>query len=323
MDVSLLRETLLSPPVLSFALGAGAAFARSDLEIPQPIARFLSLYLMFAIGIHGGHGLHETGLSVSIALVLLAAMLLALLVPVYTFFILRWRLDVYNAGAIAATYGSVSAVTFVTASAVVTSLGIQSGGHMVAALALMESPAIVMGVLLVRRSLGSHGGSGTDLWRVTREAAVSGPLVLIVGSLLIGFLAGDAGWRQLAPFTDGIFRGMLSLFLLDMGIIAARRAKDLSASGAFLPLFAIVVPLVNAALGLGLAYALGLAEGDAILFMTLAASASYIAVPAAMRMAMPEANPSLYVSMALALTFPFNIVIGIPLYVWIVRLLWS
>ena len=319
----MLLETLLSPPILSFALGAGATFARSDLEVPPPIAKFLSLYLMFAIGIHGGHGLHETGLSVSIALVLIAAVLLALVVPVYSFFILRGRLDVYNAGAIAATYGSVSAVTFVTASAVLTSLGIPSGGHMVAALALMESPAIVMGVLLVRRSLGSTDGGGAELRRVTREAAVSGPVVLIVGSLLVGFLSGDAGWRQLEPFTDGIFRGMLSFFLLDMGIIAARWAKDLSASGAFLPVFAIGAPLVNAALGLGLAYMIGLGEGDAILFMTLAASASYIAVPAAMRMAMPEANPSLYVSMALALTFPFNIVIGIPLYVWVVRILWS
>jgi len=316
-------DTFLSPPVLSFALGAAATVVRSDLEVPPAIAKFLALYLMFAIGIHGGHGLHETGLSGSIAMVLLAAMLLAIVVPLYSFFILRRQLDAQNAGAIAATYGSVSAVTFVTASGVLSSLGIQSGGHMVAALALMESPAIVIGVLLARRSQVSRGGSGAGLWLVTREAAVSGAVVLIVGSLLIGYLAGDAGWRQLAPFTEGIFLGMLSFFLLDMGIIAARRARDLAAFGAFLPMFAIVIPLVNATLGLGLAYLMGLAEGDAILFITLAASASYIAVPAAMRLAMPEANPSLYVSMALAVTFPFNILIGIPLYVWVVRSLWS
>ena len=257
-------------------------------------------------------------------MVLLAAMLLAIVVPLYSFFILRRQLDAHNAGAIAATYGSVRAVTFVTASGVLSSLDIPSGGHMVAALALMESPAIVIGVLLARRSQAtSGGGSGAGLWSVTREAAVSGAVVLIVGSLLIGYLAGDAGWRQLAPFTDGIFLGMLSFFLLDMGIIAARRARDVAAFGAFLPLFAIVVPLVNATLGLGLAYLLGLAEGDAILLITLAASASYIAVPAAMRLAMPEANPSLYVSMALAVTFPFNILIGIPLYVWVVGSLWT
>ena len=316
-------DTLLSPPILSFALGAAATFVRSDLKVPPAIAKFLSLYLMIAIGIHGGHGLHETGLSGSIAIVLLAAMLLAIVVPLYSFVILRRQLDAHNAGAIAATYGSVSAVTFVTASGVLSALGIQFGGHMVAALALMESPAIVLGVLLARRSHASSGGSGAGLWLVTREAAVSGPVVLIVGSLLIRFVAGDAGWRQLAPFTDGIFLGMLSFFLLDMGIIAARRARDLSASGVFLPLFAIVAPLVNATLGLGLAYLIGLGEGDAILFITLAASASYIAVPAAMRLAMPEANPSLYVSMALAVTFPFNIMIGIPLYVWVVRWLWG
>jgi len=316
-------DTLLSPPILSFALGAAATFVRSDLKIPPAIAKFLSLYLMFAIGIHGGHALHDTGLSGSIAIVLLAAMLLAIVVPLYSFVILRRQFDAHNAGAIAATYGSVSAVTFVTASGVLSSLGIQSGGHMVAALALMESPAIVLGVLLARRSQASGGGSGAGLWLVTREAAVSGPVVLIVGSLLIGFVAGDAGWRQLAPFTDGIFLGMLSFFLLDMGIIAARRARDLSTSGVFLPLFAIGAPLVNATLGLGLAYLIGLAEGDAILFITLAASASYIAVPAAMRLAMPEANPSLHVSMALAVTFPFNIMVGIPLYVWVVRLVWG
>jgi len=316
-------DTLLSPPVLSFALGAAATLIRSDLEVPPAIAKFLALYLMFAIGIHGGHGLHETGLSGSIAMVLLAAMLLAIVVPIYSFVILRRQLDAHNAGAIAATYGSVSAVTFVTASGVLSSLGIQSGGHMVAALALMESPAIVIGVLLARRAQANNGGSGAGLWLVTREAAVSGAVVLIVGSLLIGYLAGDAGWSQLAPFTDGIFLGMLSFFLLDMGIIAARRARDLAAFGAFLPMFAIVVPLVNATLGLGLAYLMGLAEGDAILFITLAASASYIAVPAAMRLAIPEANPSLYVSMALAVTFPFNILVGIPLYVWVVRSLWS
>ena len=256
-------DTLLSPPILSFALGAAATFVRSDLKVPPAIAKFLSLYLMFAIGIHGGHGLYETGLSGSIAIVLLAAMLLAIVVPLYSFVILRRQLDAHNAGAIAATYGSVSAVTFVTASGVLSALGIQFGGHMVAALALMESPAIVLGVLLARRSHASSGGSGAGLWLVTREAAVSGPVVLIVGSLLIGFVAGDAGWRQLAPFTDGIVLGMLSFFLLDMGIIAARRAQDLSAFGVFLPLFAIGAPLVNATLGLGLAYLIGLGEGDA------------------------------------------------------------
>jgi len=325
MDTSLLAANLLSPPILFFALGAFAVGVGSDLEIPTPIAKFLSLYLLFAIGMHGGHALHESGLHASVLVTLLAAVVTAFVVPLYSFAILRWKLDVHNAAAIAATYGSISAVTFVTAGAFLASQGRTFGGHMVAAMALMESPAIVVGVLLVRAlapaareapraALGRH---------LVREACFNGSVLLILGSLVIGFVTGTPGWNAVSPFADGIFKGMLSFFLLDMGLVAARRLRDLRSAGAFLPAFALGAPLVNAAVGLALARLLSLPATDAFMFTVLCASASYIAVPAAMRLAVPEANPSLYVSMSLAVTFPFNIVIGIPLYAFLVRIWWG
>lgn len=316
-------DNLLSPPVLFFALGMFAALVRSDLEIPQPIAKFLSLYLLFAVGFHGGHALHGSGLTVQVGLVLGAAVVMAMVVPAYTFFVLRLRFDVYNSAAIAATYGSVSAVTFVTAGAFLKAAGIPFGGHMVAALALMESPAIVVGVLLLRTFVRS-GRDGTFHWkRLIHEACFNGSVLVILGSLIIGYASGDRGWSDVSPFADGIFRGMLSFFLLDLGLVAGRRLGDVRAAGWFLPAFAVGVPLVNAAMGIAIAALLGLGQGDALLFSVLCGSASYIAVPAAMRLAIPEANPSFYVPMALALTFPFNIVLGLPLYLAIIRALWS
>lgn len=321
MDAGLLLGNLLSPPILFFALGVVAVWAGSDLEVPQPVAKFISLYLLFAIGMHGGHALSEAGIGWTVAGSLGAAMLLAVVVPVVAFYLLRRRLDVHNAAALAATYGSVSAVTFVTAGAFLDSLRIPWGGHMVAALALMESPAIVVGVLLRRVSLARSGAAAEPLGRLLRESCFNGSVVLIVGSLLIGLATGARGWQAVGPFVDGIFEGMLSFFLLDMGLLAARRARDLRGLGAFLPSFAVGLPLVSATLALGLSAGLGLATGDAIMLLVLAASASYIAVPAAMRLAVPEANPSLYVSMALAVTFPFNILVGLPLYAWAVQTL--
>lgn len=316
-------DNLLSPPVLFFALGVFAALVRSDLEIPQPIAKFLSLYLLLSIGVHGGHALQVGGVNLQVALTLVAAMLMAVAVPVYTFYLLRVKLDPYNAAAIAATYGSVSAVTFVTASALLKSSGIAFGGHMVAAMALMESPAIVIGVLLMRLHARSARQEPFDWQHLLREACFNGSVLVILGSLVIGYVSGARGWEDLAPFADGIFKGMLSFFLLDMGIVAARRLSDLRQAGWFLPAVAVGVPVFNAAAAIAIAAVLGLGEGDALLFAVLCASASYIAVPAAMRLAIPEARPSLYLPMALALTFPFNIVIGLPLYLAVIHALWS
>lgn len=320
MTPALVLDNLLSPPILFFVLGVVAVLVRSDLEVPQPIGRFLSLYLLFAIGVHGGHALHGSGISASVLLSLGASVLMALVVPLYVFFLLRLKLGVHDAAALAATYGSVSAVTFITAGAYLRAAGLEFGGHMVAALALMESPAIVVGVLLVRTFGG--GDSRVGIGHLVREALVNGSVLLILGSLAIGYVSGDDGWEAVAPFADGIFKGMLSFFLLDMGLVAARRLGDLRSAGWWLPAFGVGVPLLNAALGIGLAALLGLTVGDALMFTVLCASASYIAVPAAVRMAIPEANPTLYVSMALAVTFPFNIVIGLPLYLLAIRALW-
>jgi uncharacterized protein len=321
MDVSLIVSNILNPPVLAFFMGMLAVFVKSDLEIPAPISKLFSLYLLFAIGFKGGVELVKSGISQEVILTILAAMLMSAIVPVYTFFILKVKLDAYNAAAIAATYGSISAVTFITAGSFLTQLGINFDGYMVAALALMESPAIIVGLLLV--NIFTAGEKRDFAWsEVLREAFLNSSVFLLVGSLIIGLLTGENGWEKLSPFTQDMFYGVLTFFLLDMGLVAARRIKDLQKTGAFLIGFAILIPIVNATVGLLIAKFIGMPQGDTLLFSVLCASASYIAVPAAMRLTVPEANPSLYVSTALAVTFPFNIIIGIPLYLYGINLFW-
>jgi len=322
MDFSLILSNLLNPPVLFFFLGMLAFVVGSDLEIPQPLPKFFSLYLLLAIGFKGGVELNKSGLTAEITWTLGAAMLMAVLVPVWTFFVLRRKLDVNNAGAVAATYGSVSAVTFIAATSFLTQLGIKSGGHMVAAMALMESPAIIVGIALVRW-LGKMDGTAFSWSHLLRDAFANGSVLLLCGALVIGLLTGENGGKALAPFTSDIFRGMLCLFLLDMGLVSARRLGGIRQLGVFPIAFATIVPLVNAGVAIAIAHVLGLGRGDALLFTVLCASASYIAVPAAMRLAVPEANPGLYVTMSLAITFPFNIIIGLPLYLGIINRLWS
>ncbi|MCM0594452.1 MAG: sodium-dependent bicarbonate transport family permease [Gloeotrichia echinulata IR180] len=321
MNSSLILSNILNPPVLFFFLGMLAIFLKSDLEIPQPLPKLFSLYLLLAIGFKGGYELDESGITPQIALTLLAAILMASVVPVYSFFVLRIKLDTYNAAAIAATYGSISAVTFITAQSFLKILNIPSGGHMVAALALMESPAIIIGILLVRVFSQNKENEKFSWNEVLREAFLNGSVFLLIGSVIIGILTGQKGWEKLHPFTQDIFYGVLSFFLLDMGMVAARRIKDLSKTGSFLIIFSIFMPVANAIFGIIIAKAIGMSAGNTLLFAVLCASASYIAVPAAMRMSVPEANPSLYVSMALALTFPFNIIIGIPLYFNIIKVM--
>ncbi len=322
MDVSLILSNILNPPVLFFFLGMVAVFVKSDLEIPAPVPKLLSLYLLFAIGFKGGVELIKSGINQEVLLTLLAAILMACIVPIYTFFILKLKLDIYDAAAIAATYGSISAVTFITAGAFLTELGINFDGYMVAALALMESPAIIVGLILVNVFTSDQGKRDFSWSEVLQEAFLNSSVFLLVGSLLIGVLTGEHGWQVLEPFTQGMFYGILTFFLLDMGLVAARRIKDLQKTGFFLISFALLVPIVNAGIGLLIAKFIGMPQGDALLFAVLCASASYIAVPAAMRMTVPEANPSLYVSTALAVTFPFNIIVGIPLYLYGINMLW-
>lgn len=324
MDLSLIVSNILNPPILFFFLGMLAVFVKSDLEIPQPLPKLFSLYLLFAIGFKGGVELVKSGVSQEVILTLLAAICMACVVPVYTFFILKLKLDLYNAAAIAATYGSISAVTFITAGSFLDQLGIEFGGYMVAALALMESPAIIVGLILVKVFTLDQGDGERDFsWsEVLQEAFLNSSVFLLVGSLLIGVLTGEHGWKVLSPFSQDMFYGVLTFFLLDMGLVAAKRIKDLQKTGSFLISFAILIPIVNAAIGLILAKFIGMPQGDALLFSVLCASASYIAVPAAMRLTVPEANPSLYISTALAVTFPFNIIVGIPLYLYGINMLW-
>lgn len=322
MDIQVITSNLLNPPILFFFLGMIAVALKSDLDMPQPLPRLLSMYLLLSIGFKGGVELRHSAGGSEVALTLLAAMAMALAVPLYAFFILRRRMDVPNAAAIAATYGSVSAVTFITASAFLDQLGLKHGGHMVAGMALMESPAIIVGVALARLN---HAGEGErhNGWReLLREAIFNGSVLLLIGSLVIGFVTGDEGGKQLLPFTDGIFKGMLCLFLLDMGLVSARRLANLRQLGAFPIGFGLLLPLFNAAVAIGLARLIGMSAGDALLFTILCASASYIAVPAAMRLAVPEANPGVYVSMSLAITFPFNVIVGIPLYMALINAFW-
>jgi len=328
VDWSLIAGNLLTPPILFFALGMAATLLRSDLEIPQPMTRAMSLYLLFAIGMHGGVELAAAGLSWGALEPLLAGMAVSALFPLATFALLRGRLGPADAAAIAATYGSISAVTFVTACSFLDHSGIPWSGHMVASMALMESPAILVGVLLARRAGVGRPKTGADhepshLGELLREAFLNGSVFLLIGALIIGILVGEEGWRGVAPFAYEPFKGVLCLFLLDMGLIAARRLGSLRASGPLLIGFAILAPLVHAAIAVMVAHLLDLAPGDALLFTVLCASASYIAVPAAVRSALPEANPSLFLPMSLAITFPFNIALGIPLYTAVIQAVWG
>ena len=271
------------------------------------------------------------GFLTTMALALLAAAILACVIPAYAFLILRRRLNAFDAAAVAATYGSVSAVTFITAAAFIERQGVPYGGHMTVALVLMESPAIIMAVLLANmvRARADAGAASRiaaapiSLKNVLHEAFTDGAHLLLLASLVIGYVTGAPGKASLDPFLTSIQKGMLLFFLLEMGLLVARKARDLKTHGPFLTGFALLMPLVNACLATLLAKLFGLDLGDAFLLTVLAASASYIVVPAVVRYAIPEANASLYFGMSLAVTFPFNILIGIPLYFTILSKLWG
>jgi len=331
MDLSLLTENLLSAPILFFLLGIVAALLRSDLDVPESVARFLALYLLMAIGFHGGVELRANGIEGRMLLVLLVAMAGSFLVPFWCYAYLRSRFDHATAAAVAACYGSISAVTFVTAVDFLETRSIDYSGYMVAAMALMESPAIIAGMLLYRMNPArATGGTGDGKpprkklrWGpILHEATFNGAVVLLIGGLLIGLLTGQEGWADLKPFVKAPFKGALCLFLLDMGLVAARRLGDLKRTSATSVTFGIGAAVCHAALGMAAAWVLGMGEGDALLFAVLWGSASYIAVPAAMRLALPEANAGVYIPLALAITFPFNIIVGIPLYFAVIRALW-
>ena len=312
----------LDPAILFFIFGVFAGLVKSNLEIPQPIARFLSLYLLMALGLKGGFALHKSGFTIEIALALGLAVFLAILVPLMGYLILRTKLNSFDAAAIAATYGSVSAVTFITATQVLGQYGIEYGGHMAAAMALMESPAIILAILLANkaRAESNQNKQPSGLSNILHESFTDGAQLLLLGSMVVGLVSGDAGQKLMAPFSIDLFKGMLAFFLLDMGLMAAKNFEGLRGKPPITLFYAILAPLLHASIALGLCKLLGLPLGDTVLLMVLAASASYIAVPAVLRHALPEVNPALYMGMSLGITFPFNIILGIPLYIYIAKL---
>nr|WP_299387142.1 sodium-dependent bicarbonate transport family permease [Allomuricauda sp.] len=320
MDLHLLLDNLTNPALLFFFLGIIAVQLKSDLEIPANSSKFISLYLLFAIGFKGGLELSHSQFSMEIIWSLLFGILLAIAVPVVAYFILRRKFSVENSGAIAAAYGSVSAVTFVTAISFLELENIAFGGHMVAVMALMEAPSIIIGVLLMAYfKKGSKKES--NFGKVLHHSITNGSVLLILGSLAIGFLANEHQAEGIKPFTTDIFKGFLAVFLLDMGITSGKKLSSFLNKGWFALIFSIGLPILNGCLVAWFSQYITESVGNRFLFSILAASASYIAVPAAMRIAAPNANPSLYVPMALALTFPFNITLGMPLYLFVIQLL--
>lgn len=318
MNFNLLIENLTNPALLFFALGILAVYLKSDLEIPQNSSKFISLYLLFAIGFKGGQELSHEPLTAEIGWSMLFGIAISMVIPIYTFFILKRKLNIYDAGAIAATYGSVSAVTFVTSVSFLESQQMAVHGHMVAIMALMESPSIIIGLLLISL-FNTENSPSIKKRNVLSHSFTNGSVLLILGSLLIGFIANAKQAEGIKPFTNDLFKGFLSIFLLDMGITSGRKLKDFFSFGWFPFLFAIFIPLFNGSVIAILSSFVTDDFSNRFMFAILAASASYIAVPAAMKISVPKANPGVFIPMALAVTFPINITIGMPIYLLIIQ----
>jgi hypothetical protein len=320
--MALAVDNLLSPIILCFVLGLAAALARSDLAFPEAVAKGMSLYLLFAIGFKGGVAVASNGMSPQLALSLLAGVVLSALIPFVAFALLRvmTSLSVTDAAAVAAHYGSISIVTFVAATSVLEAQGITFEGYMVAVAAAMEAPAILSALWLISR-MGGGTDTGGHLWR---EILLNGSIVLLVGAFAIGWITGAEGKAEIDAFITAPFKGVLCLFLLDMGLVAGRGLRQARGEvrGGVLA-FGLIMPLIGAGFGLMAAGLIGLSLGGAALMMVLGASASYIAVPAAMRVALPAANPAVSLTLALGVTFPFNLTIGIPLYLAVATTIWG
>ena len=319
MNFNLLIENLTNPALLFFVLGIIAVYLKSDLKIPANSSKFISLYLLFSIGFKGGQELsHETFTS-EIGWSMLFGISISALIPIYAFFILKRKFNVFDSGAIAAAYGSVSAVTFVTAVSYLESQQLSLHGHMVAIMALMESPAIIIGLVLIYIFNKEETDTKIKIPSVIKHSLTNGSVLLILGSLIIGFMANAKQAEGIKPFTNDLFKGFLAIFLLDMGITSGRKLKAFFSFGVFPFVFAVIIPLVNGCIFAVLSSIVTDDIANRFIFAVLAASASYIAVPAAMKITVPKANPGLYLPMALAVTFPINITVGMPLYFLIVR----
>ncbi len=329
------KANLLSPYILFFFLGIGAALIRSDLRIPKAFARTMALYLLFTIGFKGGLELAKSGFTKESVMAITAAIVLSTLTPLYIFPLLKKKLGQATAAGVAATYGSVSAVTFIAAVSLLQQRDLAYGGHMVAAMAAMEFPALIVGVMLARLgasdapAVEAHAVSAEKpakshgLGSVLRESVTNGSIVLLMGSMFVGFITDSKNAALTQPLWKDLFYGILCFYLLDLGLIAGRNIKQLFKAGPFVIAMGFVIPPLNAVLGLGLAKLAGLSHGDGFLLTVMAASASYIAAPAALRIAVPEAKASIYVPMALTLTFPFNIMIGLPVYWSVCEWAWA
>ncbi len=307
-------DILTNPAILFFIFGIFAGLIKSNLEIPQQIAKFLSLYLLMAIGLKGGIALATSGFTLSILTVILIGLFLSILVPIYSYHFLKRYLNGYDAAATAATYGSISAVTFVTATQFLTAANIAYDGFMSAVMAIMESPAIIIAVLLANRLRNNNTTSLTD---VLKDSFTEGANILLLASLLIGYIAGPVGYALMSPFTTTLFTGLLAFFLLDMGIQVAKNLPSLRGKNPALLAYAIIAPIIHALVALSLCFVFGVSLGNTVIMMVLAASASYIAVPAAVKHSIPEASPSVYLGLSLGVTFTFNVIFGIPLYYWL------
>ena len=318
MNINFLIENLRNPALLFFVLGIIAVYLKSDLEIPANSSKFITIYLLFSIGFKGGQELSHETFTTEILWSMLFGIFISLIIPLYTFFILKRKLNVFDAGAIAAAYGSVSAVTFVTAVSYLESHQLGLHGHMVAIMALMESPAIIIGLVLI--SVFNKEEANTVIKQdVLKHSLTNGSVLLILGSLIIGLLASDKQAEGIKPFTTDLFKGFLAIFLLDMGISSGKKLKSFFSFGWFPFLFAIIIPIINGCIFACLSTFVTSDITNRFMFAVLAASASYIAVPAAMKINVPKANPGLYLPMALAVTFPVNITIGMPIYFLIVQ----
>lgn len=317
-----LAAKLLSPMVLAFALGIFATLIKSDLKFPEGLYIGLTIYLLFAIGLKGGVKLSATPMN-EFYKPALGAILMCSLIPIWSYFILNklGKFSVTNAAAIAAHYGSVSAVTFSESLSYMEVMGVSFEGFMPTMLAIMEVPAILIAIFLARTQ--SKEGNTSSWGKLFHELFAGRGTVLLIGGLVIGFLSGKKGFEQVAPLFDTPFKGILALFLLEVGLVTGRKLGDLVKAGPFLIGFGLIMPIVHACIGIYLGKALGLSLGGSTIFGVLCASASYIAAPAAIRIALPEASPTYYLTSALAITFPFNIVLGLPLYLSIAKFIFG
>ncbi len=318
MNFDLLTENLTNPALLFFVLGIIAVYVKSDLKIPPNSSKFISLYLLFAIGFKGGQELSHETFTNEIGWLILFGLFISLVIPLYTFFLLKIKLNVFDAGAIAAAYGSVSAVTFVTAVSYLEAHQLSLHGYMVAIMALMETPAIIMGLLLIS-IFNKEVNEIIKKRTAIKHSFTNGSVVLILGSLVIGYLASDKQAEGIKPFTNDLFKGFLSIFLLDMGITSGKKLKAFFSFGWFPFIFATIIPLFNGCIIAIISSFVTDDVSNRFMFAILAASASYIAVPAAIKISVPKANPGLFLPMALAVTFPINITIGMPVYFLMVQ----